>query len=186
MFILGNPFRLLSELLRVGIQATAHCSSRISNIWPISSQNVAFLFAWWARVTACARTHAHTHTHNISGEISHKSSFLKISFKARCHNNGEKQLSASSSLSVRPHETQLLRRKDFRAIFIYGFLMKIGRYIPISVTIGQITDRSLLDPWRHRHQLSSKRCEPLTQWHSVAPQTKPSTTALWKPRIRNK
>lgn len=38
------------------------------------------------------------------------------------------------------------RREDFHAIFIFGFLMKIGRYIPISVTIGQITDESLLDP----------------------------------------
>jgi len=49
--------------------------------------------------------------------------------------------------------------------------MKIGRYIPISITIEQTTDRSLLDPWRHRHQLPSKRREPLTQRNSVTSRT---------------
>ena len=183
MFILWNPFRLLSGLLRVGIHATAHCSSRISNIWPISSQTVAFLFAWWVRVTARARTHKHTHIYNISGEISHSSSLSLNSAWRRVVTT-----TAKSNYQLRQISPTIrtkysyFRRKDFRAVFIFGFLMEIGRYIPISVTIGQITDRSLLDPWRHRHELSSKRRdEPLAQWKSVTS----STTALCKPRIRN-
>jgi len=53
----------------------------------------------------------------ISGEISHNRSFLKIIFKARCQNKHEKQLSASSSLSVRPQEIQLFPPGRFSCNF---------------------------------------------------------------------
>lgn len=86
--------------------------------------------------------HAHTHTH-VSGEISHnnslslKSVLRRIVITTAKSNYQFRQVPPSVRMKY-----NYFRRKYFRAI-MFGFLMKTGRYIPISVTIGQESDRPL-------------------------------------------